>query len=435
VSTAPPIFVVGAPRSGTTLLSAMLGAHPAMSCGTETDFFHFLAQAEVAALLDPGRWPEAAVDFLFSMVQAAEKQPVPEQYGLSRPQVTAYLRGREPSVVALLDAVVAPAMAAKGGHRWVEKTPRHILHLPAIRRAFPDAPIVRILRDPRDVALSTVKTPWQWAARDFPGALLMWRFCNIEGEPFCAADGHTYTLHYEELLREPEVTLAALCEFLGEPYSAAMLDTAVSYTSVNSIGERWKEKVGGPLDPSRAGVWERELTVEQRRIADCLVGDLIQKYGYGAPQPLRYAAITPDPLALLKYPEALTWLVDEGLRVWGDGREAAAAALFFGAPDRAGWVAGGPWQRLVAVARLRADLRRRVCRGLAVRWFAAAGEHAAAGVVNHLLGGVLRGCGAVQVETPAVAGYKQWRHNLRHNPRLGQFHRVNVADACLAAVA
>jgi hypothetical protein len=401
----------------------MLGAHPAMSCGTETDFFHFLAQADVGVLLATERWPEAAVDFLFSMVQAAQKRPVPENYGLSRSEVTAYLSRQRPSVAAILEAVTTPTMAAKGAHRWVEKTPRHILHLEAIRRAFPSAPIVRILRDPRDVALSTMKTPWQWAARDLPGALLMWRFCNAEGESFLAADRNTHTLRYETLLREPETTLADVCRFLGEPYSEAMLDTAASYSAVNSIGERWKEKVGGPLDPSRAGVWERELSAEEQRTADVLVGDLIRRHGYGPAEGLRYAAVAPGLLTLLKYPEGLAWLVAEGLRVWRDGEEDAAAALFLGEPDCDGWVAGSRWHRLAGVARLRGRLRRLARRGATVRWFAAGGQETAAGAVNRLLGRAVRGCGTVEAAASPVAGYKAWRHNLRHNPRLGQFNR------------
>ena len=434
VSGPPPVFVVGAPRSGTTLLSAMLGAHPAMSCGTETDFFHFLAQVDVGVLLAAGRWPEAAVDFLFSMVQAAQKRPVPENYGLSRSEVTAYLSRRRPSVAAILEAVTVPTMAAKGAHRWVEKTPRHILHLKVIRAAFPDAPIVRILRDPRDVALSTMKTPWQWAARDLPGALLMWRYCNEEGEPFFAADPNTHTLHYETLLREPEATLAEVCRFLGEPYSEAMLDTAASYSAVNSIGERWKEKVGGPLDPSRAGVWERELSPEQQRTADCLVGDLIRRFGYGPADGLRYAGVTPKPLALLKYPEALDWLVAEGLRVWRDRNEEAAAAIFLGEPDCDGWVIGSRWQRLAGVVRLRGRLHRLARRGAAVRWFATGGQQSAAGTVNRLLAGTMRGCGTVATVAPPVAGYKAWRHNLCHNPRLGQFNGRDGAAAVPPAV-
>lgn len=417
----PPIFVVGAPRSGTTLLSAMLGAHPAMSCGTETDFFHFLAQAEVDRLLAPAHWPEAAVDFLFSMVQAAEKRPVPENYGLSRAEVTASLRGLPPSVAAMLEAVTIPAMKRKGAVRWVEKTPRHILHVAAIRRVFPDAPIVRILRDPRDVALSTIKTPWQWAARDLPGALLMWRFCNEAGDRLLHHDPHAYTLRYEELLGEPEMALDGLCHFLGVPYTDQMLDTSRSYKAVNSIGEQWKEKVAGGLDRSRVGVWERELSAEERRQADCLVGDLICRYGYPRGSDCTsLATVHPNSMALLKYPEALAWLVAEGLCL-GQGEDKVAAALFLGEPDRDGWVVGGRWHRLWWAVRLRGHLRRFKRRGVAVRWFATRKQQRAAGVVNRLAAKAVGGYGEVVSIDRVVAGYQRWRHNLEHNPRLGQF--------------
>jgi len=251
----------------------------------------------------------------------------------------------------------------------------------------------------------------------------MWRFCNEAGEPFFAADPNTHTLYYETLLREPEATLAEICRFLGEPYNEVMLDTAASYSAVNSIGERWKEKVGGPLDPSRAGVWRRELSSEQQRTADVLVGDLIGQHGYGSADGLRYCAVAPDPLALLKYPDALAWLVAEGLRVWRDGEEPEAAALFLGEPDCDGWVAGSRWQRLAGVVRLRARLRCLVRCGATVRWFATADQQTAAGAINRLLGGAARRCGTVETVASSVSRYKAWGYNLRHNPRLGQFNR------------
>ena len=70
-----PIFVVGVPRSGTTLLAAMLGAHPRLVCGPETYFFQCLRDVDARALCRRSDWPKAAVDFLFSIRYVGESMP------------------------------------------------------------------------------------------------------------------------------------------------------------------------------------------------------------------------------------------------------------------------------------------------------------------------------------------------------------------------
>ena len=65
-----PVFVVGGPRSGTTLLSAMLAAHSAFDCGPETHFlsrWSRMAQSERERILDPADWPERATAFVASL--------------------------------------------------------------------------------------------------------------------------------------------------------------------------------------------------------------------------------------------------------------------------------------------------------------------------------------------------------------------------------
>ena len=60
----PPVFVVGAPRSGTTLLASMLNAHGRLACGNETHFFKGLSGAVVEHLTDRRHWPQRACDYV-----------------------------------------------------------------------------------------------------------------------------------------------------------------------------------------------------------------------------------------------------------------------------------------------------------------------------------------------------------------------------------
>ena len=142
----PPIFIVGVPRSGTTLLAAMLGAHPRLACGPETHFFHYLP-ADADGLCRGDDWPRAAIDYLYSIRHVGES--IPANYGLTRPELTEALARKEPSVPSILSGMVEIYAGRNGKPRWVEKTPDHLPHVARIRRYYPDSPIVRILRDPR----------------------------------------------------------------------------------------------------------------------------------------------------------------------------------------------------------------------------------------------------------------------------------------------
>src|SRR5262249_7583516 len=97
-----PIFVVGVPRSGTTLLAAMLSAPSRMERGPETPSFPQLARAPVPRLLRRSGWPDAAVGFLASLTLNGEK--VHDLFGLSTARIRDELAGRRPSISAMLEA-------------------------------------------------------------------------------------------------------------------------------------------------------------------------------------------------------------------------------------------------------------------------------------------------------------------------------------------
>src|SRR5690606_2204568 len=96
-----PIFVVGAPRSGTTLLAAQLAAHSKLSCGPETHFFRWFAQADAAALLQPTTWPAPALDFIgairYRQFDDQSTAPLIKKYGVTAAQIESALRQMPPS--------------------------------------------------------------------------------------------------------------------------------------------------------------------------------------------------------------------------------------------------------------------------------------------------------------------------------------------------
>lgn len=416
-----PIFIVGVPRSGTTLLAAMIGAHSRISCGTETDYFHFLAQADANEICNQAKWPEGAVNFLCAMTQAKDKSPVPMNYGLTRDILWNRLNNAPRNPASILRAITEFPMEQQGKYRWAEKTPRHIFHLKKIRELFPNARIIRIIRDPRDTALSIIKAPWQWAPRNYAAALYMWKFCDDAGRAFFESDSLSLSIRYEELICQPTASLMRICDFIGENYEPSMLETHESYKQINSIAEPWKVKVGQALDQTRVSVWQRELSHEDKMLSLAIVGDRLLDYGYEKQiAELRYIRPYPKdgPLYYDGWQEII--LENKG-KFWRSTRQDAIYATFlFGFPETDFWLGNAFISRITSLLRIMMTIISRHCSGKPNYWLRPK-LNVEEGKLSRLLTIILPKMTNVRSTGRRNIHAVQWRINLIQNPRLGQF--------------
>jgi hypothetical protein len=346
-----PVFIVGVQRSGTTLLAAMLAAHSRLSCGPETHFFRRLAAADVARLCQRATWPEAAADFLASITHVGfssdARVPLLAKYQLDPAVVRAYLAAHEPRVASILGAVTEPYMLARQKARWVEKTPDHLLHLPAIREHFPRSPIIRIVRDPRDVSLSLMNVPW--GVRSFAEGLFYWERLDRASRQFFTTDTGSLTVRFEDLVSAPEATLGRICDFIGERFEEGMLDTS---------------STGAEIDRSRVEAWRASVSPREDRMAEALLGDRLQAFGYARDHAFSHVADVLPSIALAeRYPGAIETLAAEGVRFWRERPdEPTSVTVYLGDPGSRDWFGGaapiGPARVLADVARAAASGRR-----------------------------------------------------------------------------
>lgn len=366
----PPIFVVGVQRSGTTLLAAMLAAHSRLSCGPETHFFRHLAETAVAHLVDPGTWPEPGMAFVGAIshtpVAPGPRKSLLDKYHLDAAAIRSFLQARNPSVPALLASVTEQYMSARGKVRWVEKTPDHLLHLALIRRHFPDSPIVRIVRDPRDVAVSLMKVPW--GARTLLEGVLYWQRLQVASQAFFVSDRNCHTLRFEDLVSDPTTELQRICTFLGEPFEAQMLDTSSTGEEINARNAPWKKKVSQAADASRAAAWKTALTPQENAVAEAVVGDLLVQLGYPVVNTFhRRARIFPRE-QVGHHQTTVEALACEGIRFWTDAVERPDVLVYFGDPAAAQWLGEGFTGRLRGTSRLIGDVLRARRAGMEIRW-------------------------------------------------------------------
>src|SRR4051812_15026779 len=153
-----PIFVVGCPRSGTTMLQLMLHAHRRIALPPENRFVlpAYERRHEFGDLREPQNRRDLA-RWIAGTPQFAD-------LGLDEQQVVDAVVGAPPTLGSAIGTVFRLYAQRFGKPRWGDKRPAYLRHLPELLRLFPDAQIINIMRDGRDCVASLKETPWSSSA-------------------------------------------------------------------------------------------------------------------------------------------------------------------------------------------------------------------------------------------------------------------------------
>lgn len=259
-------------------MAAMLSANSRIAGGPETQLLIKIKAAQMTELLADPEWPKLAVKNL-SKVTLADQRVI-DLYNRTEDQLTSDLENRPQSIASLFESIVGNFALSQNKPRWVEKTPRHLLHLETIRREFPDAKIIRIVRDPRDSALSMRQL--NWTSDDYLPNLYIWKEWYEKTDSFFESDTNSTTVLYENLANSPKEVLSDLCEFIGEDFEDGMLQTGKSGRLVSTANEVWKQQVSKELDTSRCYRWKIELSAVENAASEYLVRKWLTRFNYEA---------------------------------------------------------------------------------------------------------------------------------------------------------
>jgi hypothetical protein len=228
-----PVFVVGFPRSGTTLLELALDAHPQLKS------------------MDEQRFVQDALD---ELIAAGAEYPQ-RLSGVSR-EVLDRVRGKYWERVAK-KVKLAP------GERLVDKNPLNILRLPAIRRVFPNARILLTVRHPCDVILSCYMQHFRapdlaLLCRSIESLALGFRrtfdYWYAQNAMVAAA---VHELKYEDFVRDFESGTRAVTDFLELPWSESMLRPAERAQAKGYISTPSYAQVTQPVNSKSVDRWRR----------------------------------------------------------------------------------------------------------------------------------------------------------------------------------
>lgn len=208
--TRPPIFVVGCPRSGTTMLRQILDSHPAISCGPETRFLWGMQGIEER------NWSSLA------------------GFGLT-------IQEWHDKVRELFESLHMRYAQSQGKARWADKSPDYALMLEYIETLYPECQVIHIVRNPNDVIQSWIAF---YGTRSVRRAAQSWvRYVRAAHEFARTRPEHrALEVRYEDLVGDPEQTLRKLFAWLGEPWNEEVLE----------FDRRRHTMAGGPLRLERA---------------------------------------------------------------------------------------------------------------------------------------------------------------------------------------
>jgi len=277
---ARPIFVVGCPRSGTTLVQCILSASDAAFSLPETHFFSEVLpdlRVPVDARLTPQQLRQALGRLAYSAEMTLPDTLVERLGQAARAGTLTPLQ----LFLAVIEQLRPAEDRAARLLRVVEKTPLHVLHLEQLGAIFPDAGFVNVVRGPLDVTASWLATPFA-RTRSMTFYAQTWSTTIAAAERYAASHpGRVYTLVYERLVAEPEREVRALCHFLGLRFEPRLLDGFGSEAARNvNKREEWKADIERGVIVNRAGTWRRRITPGQAWLVAVATRSVARRYGY-----------------------------------------------------------------------------------------------------------------------------------------------------------
>jgi hypothetical protein len=282
-----PVFVLGCPRSGTTVLYHML-----LSAG---NFAVYRAESNVLNLLGPKFGDLGSAQNRRRLLDSWLRSKLFRVSGLEAREIEAKIMDECRTPIDFLRLTMEETARKQGVERWADCTPEHLLHIPEIHRELPQAYLIHIIRDGRDVALSYVKQKWAyplpWDRHEHLAvAGMYWEWIVRRGRGYGRSLGASYReVRFENLVQHPRETLAELGEFIGQDLDYDRIQSggigSVSQPNTSFQGEALREGFH-PVER-----WKTKLSSAEIRDFEALVGDFLEELGYPLSCPHRQAGL------------------------------------------------------------------------------------------------------------------------------------------------
>lgn len=299
----PPIFIVGLPRSGSTLWHNVIGNHPDVAKFTEAHFlsvwhrdFRYFLKHDIGNLADDEN-VSRLVDAIFSQKHNIEPPNTIwfwnqirklEENGLKDKLYNRFISSDRRDIGKIFRVLIEEATLCRVKKRALVKFPVYPAYLDRLIDWWPEGKIIHITRDPRAIAVSKSKDPGGVEQRvknysTFIASRLPFAFRYFAVLQYIWAshihkkyDGHAnYRLfRYEDLLSNPDETIHELCDFCELDFNSSMLNPSAGQAS----SVTGKKSAG--FDLSRASGWKKVLSPKESKFIEFITKGSMRRFHY-----------------------------------------------------------------------------------------------------------------------------------------------------------
>ncbi len=291
------IFVVGNSRSGTTMMGRILGKHPDVYTFGELHFFGQLCAPPFSAKLRPANAIKLVADLCCIQREGYRTHGNPRRFLKEGETFLKGLTAYPETPAQLFSAFLHHEAAENGKTIPCDQTPRNVFYIKDILELYPEARIINMIRDPRDVLLSQKR---KWKRRFLGGSDMpmketfrdwvnyhpitishIWRTAVNAADQF-AQHERVASIYFEELLAHPETTVKRICDSVNISYTETMLQVP---QVGSSMAEDKPQQLG--INPQRAQSWQNgELSSAEIYLNQTITAAFMKKHNYN-PVPIR----------------------------------------------------------------------------------------------------------------------------------------------------
>tara|TARA_A100001011_G_scaffold352661_1_gene393621 strand:+ start:45468 stop:46391 length:924 start_codon:yes stop_codon:yes gene_type:complete len=256
-----PVFIVGMPRSGTTILSNLLNATQNIYFPPETHYYQLIKKFYSKKSKNP------YLDFINLTRNKYFSEFKFSDYEIDNLKNLIINYPKSQISSELLKKICISKSLEKNIKRWGEKTPIHFYFLNKIFSDFQDCKVINVIRDPRDVIASNRSAKWK-RIFDLHRKLVQYK----NNYKYCHSYPETKVLNikYEDLVSKPNVILKKVCKFLEINYNPKIMDTFYKKKHLNFDvqNEPWKVNNLKPLTTKNIYKWKKQqFTFENKYIS------------------------------------------------------------------------------------------------------------------------------------------------------------------------
>lgn len=269
------IFLVGAPRSGTTILQSLLAAHPQITSFPETKFFHYLWANRLTS-----KFPDRIHQWFYEEIKR------PDLYDHSE-----VCRQSTSDRIEWFVRVLNRLAAEEGNEIWLEKTPEHVYFVRDILNYLPDAGFIHIVRHPLDVVASMRKATQDPLLNELWGGKWTLDFCiqrwNTSVQVACnfRTTPQHLVVRYEDLVQDKIKILSQCCHLIDVSYSPEMLQNYRAKALKLAMEFPWHKGIDREIAPAISPKYKNFLSAGEIQYVLEKTEELRLAFGYANPDP------------------------------------------------------------------------------------------------------------------------------------------------------